>query len=120
MNPFAALDVSDDEDQKFTTTAGSEQKPAKKCNLDDMQLISKERKLNKLRFVKLSKEEKLPHQPLKKYHRKSKKTQERKDIIKWFHQRKSQPPVTISIGEVELDVLTDLVNRVEDMVVLET
>jgi hypothetical protein len=33
MNPFAALDVSDDEEQKFTTSAGTEQKPAKKCNL---------------------------------------------------------------------------------------
>jgi len=32
MNPFAALDVSDDEEQKFTTSAGTEQKPAKKSH----------------------------------------------------------------------------------------
>ena len=51
MNPFAALEISDDEDQ-FTKVAGTEQKPPKKSTVPITQPINRESKPKKPRSAR--------------------------------------------------------------------
>ena len=82
MNPFAALDVSDDEEQKFTTATGAEQKPPKRCNSPLMQPISKGSRPRKPRSAKPSRDPSQLLESTKTSQRELEKTPERKGTTK--------------------------------------
>lgn len=83
MNPFAALQVSDDEEEFTTTPSSNQPKPAKKSICLITQLTNRESRLNKPRSNNLKM---LQNSQLKMNHLLSvielKKILERKDIMK--------------------------------------
>ena len=84
MNPFAAFDISDDEEPKFATSAGTgaEQRPPKKCNSFLIQPINREDRPKKPRSARQSKDQSRLLQLTKNSLRELEKILERRDITK--------------------------------------
>lgn len=119
MNPFAALEISDDEEQ-FTKATGTEQKPPKKSTVSLTQPINRESRRKKLRSAKpRTSPSNLPRPP-KSSQKESRRIPGRKDTTRSFLPRKSQPQVTTSTAEAAQEEWTDLERKAEVEVELAT
>jgi len=116
MNPFAALQVSDDEDTYTQTTVSNKDKLPKKSTLVIMQPIKKE---NKLKMLKSEKPNLVLLQLTKIFLKKWKRTIETKDIMRFLFLSRFLQLATILTKRVELVELTDLVKKVEEEEILE-
>lgn len=113
MNPFAALAISDDEDDKFTKTTGGEQKPPKKSKRVIMQPTNRGSRSRRPR----SRRPKMPpdNQPqsLTISPNEPKKTPARSDITRSSLPRKFPLLATISTAAAEPAESTDPERKVE-------
>lgn len=106
MNPFAALQISDDEEE-FTTTSATQNKQPKKSKRSLMQPINRENRPRKPRSERQRTRPNSQSLPTKNSPKDRKKTLARRGITRWFLQKKYQPLAITSIAEVELAEWTD-------------
>lgn len=114
MNPFAALSVSDDEDEKFTRAPGAEQKPPKKSTHRATQPTRSASRSRRPRSVRPKTPPVSQPPPRRSSPKGPRRTPERRGTTKSCLPRKCQPPATTWTAAAAPGDQTDPARRAED------